>query len=181
MEDMVMKLKQILFVLILPVIFLNSTARAASIKAGILHGIKNDLPCPRILLNHIDEFGLNDEQVTKIKALKYKSKKVEIKIHAEIKMLKIELHELLDMKSVDKGEVEEKIEDLGKLYIKKAKECVENRLSVRKLLTEEQHQKWEIFKVRDCDHGYGYHHGWHEKHEGHEKRGRGKRAGSGTK
>jgi hypothetical protein len=96
-------------------------------------------------------------------------------------MLKIELHELLDMKSVDKGEVEEKIEDIGKLYIKKAKDCVENRLSVRKLLTEEQLQKWETFKIKDCGHGYGYHHGWQEKHEGYEKRGKGKKAGSGTK
>jgi len=181
MEDRVMKLKQILFVLILPVILLNSTARAESIKAGILHGIKDDLPCPHILLNHRDEFGLNDEQVTKIKALKYKSKKVEISTQAEIKMRRIDLHELLDMKSVDKGEVEEKIEDIGKLYIKQAKDCVENRLSVRKLLTEEQLQKWETFKIRDCDHGPGYHRGWQEKHEGYEKRGRGKRAGSGTK
>jgi Spy/CpxP family protein refolding chaperone len=181
MEDNVMKLKQILFVLILSVITLNLTARAESIKGGILHGIKDELPCPRILLNHIDEFGLNDEQVSKIKELKYKYKKDKAKTHAEIKVLEIELHELLDMKSVDKGEVEEKIEDIGKLYIKKAKDCVGNRLTVRKLLTEEQLQKWESFKIRDCGHGYGYHHGWHEKHEGYEKRGKGKRAGSGTK
>lgn len=176
-----MKSKRILFVIIVSVFLLSSMAYAKSIKGGILHRIKDRLPCPRILLNHIEEFDLNEEQVTKIKKLKYKSKKDEAKTHAEIKLLEIELHELLDMKSVDKGEVEEKIEDLGKLYIKQAKNCVENRLSVRKLLTEEQLHKWEMFRTKDCGLGYCYHHGWHEKPEMWGKRGKGKRSGSGTK
>lgn len=164
-----------LFSLIIFALLLTSTAHADRRKIGILHDIRDILPCPIVLLDHADEFNLTEDQAVQIKKLKYSFKKAKTKTKADIKILEIELRELLDMKTVDKKTVEEKIEAIGELYVQKAKKCVSNRLEVRKLLTDEQLKKWETFGNKARSYNY---YGRHEKHD---KRGHDKRSGSSTK
>ena len=121
-------------------------------SGGALSDICNNLPCPGSLLHKRDELGLNDNQVTQLKKLKSSSKKAKIRKSADIKILEIELKEILDAKSVDKKAMNHKIDAIGNLQSQIIKDCVDTKLTARELLTDEQLQKYHIAK-KSCDIG----------------------------
>ena len=136
-----------------------------------LGGICDNLPTPCGLLCQKDELGLTDEQESELKKLKSSSQKAKVKRHADIQILKIEIQELLDEKTVDKDAVYAKLEEIGKLRTTKAKNCIDTKLTARKLLTAEQLKKWEAVK-KSCQFG-------DPKYDG--KQGKKKAAGSQAK
>ncbi|MFQ5646756.1 MAG: Spy/CpxP family protein refolding chaperone [bacterium] len=105
-----------------------------------------NLPSPCGLLAQKDILGLNDSQVTKLKKLKSDSQKAKVRQTADLKILKIELQDLLDKKSVDKKAVEAKLDAIGTKRTKLAKDCINAKLTARELLSEEQLQKWKALK-----------------------------------
>lgn len=109
-------------------------------------GACGNLPSPCGLLSKKAELGLDDNQVSKLKELKSDSKKTKVKQHAEMKILQIELQELLDEKAVDKDGVYAKLDAIGSLQTKMAKGCVDTRLAARGILSVDQFQKWETVK-----------------------------------
>lgn len=113
---------------------------------GLLGGICGNLPSPCGLLCKKAEMGLDDNQISKLKELKSNSKKAKVKQHAEIKILQIELQELLDEKTVDKDAAYAKLDAIGSLRMKMAKDCLDTKLAARGILTPEQLQKWEAVK-----------------------------------
>jgi hypothetical protein len=115
-------------------------------KSDLLGGACGNLPSPCGLLCKKAELGLDDSQVSKLKELKSDSKKTKVKQHAEMKILQIELQELLDEKSVDKNAVYAKLDVIGNLRTKMAKGCVDTKLAARGILSAEQLQKWEAVK-----------------------------------
>ena len=115
-------------------------------KGGFLGNLCASLPSPCGLLCQKDDLGLSDDQVAKLKELKSSSKKDKIKKIADLKIKKIELLELLDEKSVDKNAVEAMLDDMGKMGVRIAKDCINTRLTTRELLTDEQLKKWESIK-----------------------------------
>jgi hypothetical protein len=118
----------------------------------LLGGACDNLPSPCGLLSKKAELGLDDNQVSKLKELKSNSKKTKVKQHAELKILQIELQELLDEKTVDKNAAYAKLDAVGSLQMKMAKGCLDNKLAARGILTPEQLQKWEAVK-KSCRKG----------------------------
>ncbi len=126
-------------------------------SGGALAGICKSLPCPGSLLHKKDELGLNDDQVTQLKKLKSSSQKIKVRKSADIKILEIELKEILDAKSVDKKAVENKIDAIGELQSQIIKDCVVSKLTARELLTDEQYQMYQ--KTKKSDSGKKHHQG----------------------
>lgn len=113
---------------------------------SILEGACAVLPSPCGLLCQKDELGLNNDQVDKLKKLKSSAKKNKIKKKADLKILAIELQEILDEKSVDKTAMESKLEAIGKLRTQFARDCINTKLASRELLSAEQLKKWGTLK-----------------------------------
>lgn len=119
---------------------------------GLLGGACANLPSPCGVLCKKAELGLDDSQVSKLKELKSNSKKAKVKQHADMKILQIELQELLDEKTVDKNAAYAKIDAIGALKMKMTKDCLDSKLAAREILTPEQLQKWETVK-KSCSKG----------------------------
>jgi len=121
-------------------------------RDGLLGDACANLPTPCGVLCKKAELGLDDSQVSKLKELKSNSKKAKVKQHAEMKILQIELQELLDEKTVDKNAAYAKLDAIGSLQMKMAKDSLDGKLAAREILTPEQLQKWEVAK-RSCRKG----------------------------
>jgi len=85
-----------------------------------------------------DDLGLSDEQVAKLKALKSESEKQAIRTKADLKIERIELHDLLSKDKVDVKGVDTKVEKMGALQTKMHKAHIHARLDAQKILTPEQ-------------------------------------------
>jgi Spy/CpxP family protein refolding chaperone len=144
------------FLFILSISLFTTLAYADWKKSGILGGLKVNLPGPRLLLDNKDDLGLKADQEAQLKKLKFSSKKDKARKWADMEILRIELHELMDNKSVDKKAVEEKIDAIGNLYIKIIKISVNTKLSAREILTDDQFRKWNaIMKEKPARGGWG--------------------------
>lgn len=93
-----------------------------------------------------DELGLSDAQVNKLKALKSESEKQAIRTKADLKILHIELHDLLQQDKVDVKAVDGKIGKIGELQMKMLKAHVHTELDARNILTPEQLKKHQEMK-----------------------------------
>lgn len=87
------------------------------------------------------ELGLSDEQVSKLKALKSETEKHMIRTKADLKILEVELHDLLGENKVNVKDVDSKIEKIGELRTEIQKVHIHTRLDARKILTPEQLEK----------------------------------------
>lgn len=100
-----------------------------------------NLPCPGVVLKSEAELELTESQVAQIKALYLALKKEKVQLKADIKILEIELTELLDKKEVDKIAVDAKVDKIAELAALCTKKCIQAKLDTRGLLTDAQIKK----------------------------------------
>ncbi len=93
-----------------------------------------------------DELGLSDAQVDKLKALRSEREKQAIRTKADLKILHIEMHDLLQQDKVDVKAVDGKIGKIGELQTKMLKAHVHTKLDARNILTPEQLKKHQEMK-----------------------------------
>jgi len=89
-----------------------------------------------------DQLGLSDQQVSKLKALKSATEKQMIRTKADLKVLEIELHDLLSQDKVDVKTVDAKVDKMGELQTKMHKAHIHARLDAQSILTAEQLKKF---------------------------------------
>ncbi len=119
-----------------------------------LEGDRVHLPSPCGLLYKRDDLGLDDGQLAELKQLKSSARKIKIKRLAELQLLKLELQDLLDKAGIDEKAVEAKLDTIGSLRTRIAKDCVNAKLAARKVLTAEQLKKWNT-SGKTCNAGAG--------------------------
>lgn len=95
------------------------------------------------ILKQKGELGLTDEQVSQLKSLKSENEKQLIRDEAEMKVLKIELHDLVHQDKVDVKAVDTKIEKIGTLFTTMKKNHIYAKLDTKKILTAEQLKKFK--------------------------------------
>lgn len=109
-----------------------------------------------------DKLKLNNEQISKLKAIAIKTKKQCVSDEAELKLMKIDLHELLSQDPVKIGEVDSQIDKIARQEAKMKKNCIHAKLDAKKILTPEQlkilkeHHKEEKHHGK-CKHEAGKH------------------------
>ena len=94
------------------------------------------------ILKQRGELNLTDEQLSRLKSLKNTVEKQLIQDEAEMKILRIELHDLVRRDKVDLKVVDAKIEKVGDIYTKIKKDHIYAKLDAEKILTAEQREKF---------------------------------------
>jgi Spy/CpxP family protein refolding chaperone len=94
-----------------------------------------------LALAHAAELGLNDDQVSKIKALEYNFKKSSIKEDADIKSLGLDIREAIQKDTIDTNAVNSLVDQKYSLKAAKAKEAVQAYANLKKILTKDQYDK----------------------------------------
>ncbi len=102
---------------------------------------------------------LTDEQRAELKKLRSGHARNRIRIEADVRILKMDLEELLAAPKVNEDAVRAKAAEMERLRAAAAKDRIEARLALRRVLTAEQAAKLE--KLR-----------WHRKHRQELRRGR---------
>ncbi len=100
--------------------------------------LKQRKECICCYLRNSDELGLSEEQVAKLKKLQREAKTVKIRNKAERKIIKLEIHALLDEKKPDLSAIDAKIDECSKLKAAAKKACIHAAVKAREVLTEEQ-------------------------------------------
>lgn len=95
----------------------------------------------KFFLGMYDELGLSDEQISTLRTLKSQTEKQMIRTTADLDILQIELHDLLQEDKVNVKMVDSKIEKIGKLQTKVHKVHIHAKLDAQKVLSEEQLKK----------------------------------------
>ena len=98
-----------------------------------------------------DELGLSEDQVEKLKSMKMEQQKRAINDKAAVKILELELKELLSEETVDIKAVDGKIDKIAQLNAKMHKDQIHTMVDSKKVLTAEQKEKLG----KSCGHGMG--------------------------
>jgi Spy/CpxP family protein refolding chaperone len=92
------------------------------------------------------EIGLNDQQVAEIRRIHSEARKAAIRRHADLRIARMELHELLAAATVDEAKIAARVKAISDLQAVAFKERTETQLAVRRLVTAEQYQKMQQAK-----------------------------------
>jgi Spy/CpxP family protein refolding chaperone len=86
----------------------------------------------------IDQIGLSADQVEKLRTIHSTLMKSQIRSEADIKIMRMELDELLDQKKPDKAKIDAKIDEIGKKETEMKKNMAHAMLDCKAVLSEEQ-------------------------------------------
>lgn len=89
------------------------------------------------------ELDLTDDQVEKLKSMRMEQEKRAINDRAAVKILELELQELLSEETVDIKAVDGKIDKIASLNAKMHKDRIHTMVDSKRVLTAEQRQKLE--------------------------------------
>ncbi len=93
------------------------------------------------LLKHAKEFGLTQEQISKLKAIQLDFKRTEARLEADTKVAKLELDALLDNEQIDLKAIQSKVEQLKKAEGACLFEAIKSKRIALALLTPDQREK----------------------------------------
>lgn len=93
------------------------------------------------LLKHAKEIGLTPEQIAKLKAMQLDFKRTEVRLEADTKIAKLELHALMDDEQADLNTIQAKVEQLKKAEGASLFEAIKSKRSAMALLTPDQREK----------------------------------------
>ncbi len=94
------------------------------------------------------EIGLSDEQAAEIRRVALQGRKAAIERHAQLRIARLELEELLRAESLDEAAIAARVKALGELQAASFKARAESRLAVRRIVSAEQYQKLQQAKMK---------------------------------
>lgn len=146
---MKVKFKQIVVSLGVVAMLLSSAADAYSFCCGPERGQRYK---QRMMDNLVKELGLSSEQQEKIRKQRIEQMEQRKKLRGRLRSKKLELKQELDKKDVDKKKVYALVAEIESLMGDQLEQRVEKILSMKRILTPEQfekfQQKTESFKGR---------------------------------
>jgi len=106
-----------------------------------------------------NSLNLSEEQITKIKTDKEKTRKKAVKLRAEKQILQIDLDEEVEKDKPDMKKIEKLIQEISGLDNKIQLDHIKHKIFFRSLLTSEQKNKLnskEIERFNGCNYHYCY-------------------------
>ena len=92
------------------------------------------------------DIGLTDAQVAEIRRIHTEARKAGIRRNADLRIARMELHELLGAATVDEARIAARVKAISDLQAAAFKERTESQLAVRRLVTAEQFEKMQQVK-----------------------------------
>ncbi|MET0513941.1 MAG: periplasmic heavy metal sensor [Nitrospiraceae bacterium] len=106
------------------------------------------------LLQHKQDLGLTDEQVTKLKGLSLDQDRARIKAHADVMVAARELRSLVSDEKAELSVIEAKVNEQEALEAKLRMIGIKGKRDLYAVLTPEQRNKYKTFREQ-LRHGYG--------------------------
>ena len=137
-------MKRTVLILILAIALAGLTMAASSScpKKGCC-SMGPQMPMGKMLRDpaFIEKLGLAPEQVAKLKKLHFEHQKKMIAFGSNLKLLKLELMNLMDAEKLDKNLIRQKVKEISAVKADVALEKVDMRLAGADMLTKEQIEK----------------------------------------
>ena len=111
------------------------------------HGSEHTYPSFSHILKNAGRLGLNEDQISKIKAVQLDHKKAVIRSTAEIKIILLEMGNIFHSGSFDEANILRKSDEHIELTAKKMRSRTEEMVNVLKILTPEQIKKIQELHV----------------------------------
>ncbi|HUV05173.1 MAG TPA: periplasmic heavy metal sensor [Armatimonadota bacterium] len=109
------------------------------------HGMKGMrgpfMMMPWKILMHSEELGLSEDQMARIRDTHTNMRKQKVKLHSEIKLLKIDLQNLLMQDQVNMQEIEQKVREMSKLKADMHLAWIQAMQDMRNALTPDQRKQ----------------------------------------
>ena len=102
-----------------------------------------------------DKLGLTDQQIEQMRSLRVKHQSDMIMRRAELKVAQLELREMMMSSKLNESAALSKQEQISKMKSDIAKLKLQNRIAMRKILTDEQLKKWQDMR-KDMRPGPGH-------------------------
>lgn len=90
-----------------------------------------------------EELGLSEEQMSQLRALRFQAAKSGLRTRSEVRLKRLELEELMESEEPDQVAIEKTLREIADGQHALLKQRIERRLAMRRVLTPEQHQKWQ--------------------------------------
>lgn len=132
--------KSLVFLLVLGLAVLL-TSPGAEARKGPRHGHGPDI------IKHAGELNLTDDQLSRVKDIRFDTKKKLIDFQADLKKARLEQHELWDNGIPTEKQLNKHIDKVSTLTIKIRKIRAASRIQEMKVLTEEQLSEFKKIKV----------------------------------
>ena len=87
--------------------------------------------------------NLTDEQEAKIEKLRGEMQRTMVQNRSKIQIARIDLRELMDADTPDRGAIEKKLKEISDLQVKQRMAMFDHRADVEKLLTPDQKKIWK--------------------------------------
>ena len=87
--------------------------------------------------------NLTDEQESKIEKLRGEMQRTMVQNRSKIQIARIDLRELMDADTPDRGAIEKKLKEISDLQVKQRMAMFDHRADVEKLLTPDQKKIWK--------------------------------------
>ncbi|MFH2066450.1 MAG: Spy/CpxP family protein refolding chaperone [Pseudomonadota bacterium] len=107
----------------------------------------------------VQELGLNDEQVNKLKDMEYAHQEKQLALRSRIDSLQLQMDKALSSEAVEDGTVRDLAKKISNLRGEKYVNRVESNLSARKILTSDQIKKLDQYRMHHQGKGPGKGHG----------------------
>ena len=105
----------------------------------------------------VEQLGLKSDQIKQLKDIRFDVKKKLIPLQADLRLAKLELHEMLS-NDASKNAIHSKIDAVEKIKSEIHKIKIDGKLAFRNLLTAEQKEKLDALPMGGCGR-MGRHHG----------------------
>ena len=107
----------------------------------------------------VKDLGLSEDQVTKLKDLEYSQREKQLELRSQISALQLKMDKAMSLKPIDDGAVRDLAQKISALRGEKFNLKVESDLSLRKILTPDQVDKLNQYRMANRGKGHGQRNG----------------------
>ncbi len=111
------------------------------------------------VLQHAKEIGLTPDQISKLKALQLDFERADVRLDADIKIAKLELHALVEDDQADLSAIQAKVDQLKKAEGADVLAAIKSKRNAMALLTPDQREKERVHREHMQHEGQGQHGG----------------------
>ncbi len=107
----------------------------------------------------VQDLGLSGDQAKKLKEMEYTCREKQLQIQSRIEMLQLQMDKALSSDKIEDGEILKLAKEISGLRGEKYVQKIESKLAFRKILTQDQIKKLDLYRMNHPQKGPGSGHG----------------------
>lgn len=113
-------------------------------------GMKNNMDSGCGILHNqkmVEDLGLSEDQVKKLKDMEFSCREKQLQIQSRIEMLQLQMDKAVSSDKMEDGEVLKLAKEISGLKGEKYIQKIESKLAFRKILTQDQMKKLDLYRM----------------------------------